>query len=637
MAEINLLDSSTIDKIAAGEVVERPASVVKELVENAIDAGADSITVEIKEGGISFIRVTDNGSGIEKEQVKKAFLRHATSKIKTVEDLLGVSSLGFRGEALSSIAAVAQVELITKTADALTGIRCCVDGGVEKEFEEIGAPNGTTFLIRNLFFNTPPRRKFLKTAATEGGYICDLMEHMAMSKPHVAFQYIQNGQTRFHTSGNGDLKEIIYRIYGRATAAELIWIESSCEGVKLSGYLGRPVLNRANRNFENYFVNHRYIKSEVISKAIEEGYRNYLMQHKYPFTVLHFTIDPDLLDVNVHPAKMEVRFLNQMHFYEFVVRSVEQGMQEKELIPEITLTPPEPAQDIVMTKQKAPEPFETQRSELYKVAEESQYHVEITENSDITAKMQDNLQNTALGRVIGSLGSRETSQNDKVHASVIKQKDHIFVEKPEQMNFFSDKILSREASVSYHILGQLFDTYWLIAYEDKLLMIDQHAAHEKVKYERLVKQLREKEILSQNLNPPVIVTLSGAEESVLKEYQEQFQALGFEIESFGGNEYAIRSVPVDLYGCKEEEMLLAVLEDLSGHSVKGAPEIVYEKLASMACKAAVKGNSSMSRPEIEALIQELLELENPYHCPHGRPTMISMSQHEIERKFKRII
>lgn len=637
MAEINLLDSSTIDKIAAGEVVERPASVVKELVENAIDAGADSITVEIKEGGISFIRVTDNGSGIEKEQVKKAFLRHATSKIKTVEDLLGVSSLGFRGEALSSIAAVAQVELITKTADALTGIRCCIDGGVEKEFEEIGAPNGTTFLIRNLFFNTPPRRKFLKTAATEGGYICDLMEHMAMSKPHVAFQYIQNGQTRFHTSGNGDLKEIIYRIYGRATAAELIWIESSCEGVKLSGYLGRPVLNRANRNFENYFVNHRYIKSEVISKAIEEGYRNYLMQHKYPFTVLHFTIAPDLLDVNVHPAKMEVRFLNQMHFYEFVVRSVEQGMQEKELIPEITLTPPEPAQDIVMTKQKAPEPFETQRSELYKVAEESQYHVEMAENSDITAKMQDNLQNTALGRVIGSLGSRETSQNDKVHASVIKQKDHIFVEKPEQMNFFSDKILSREASVSYHILGQLFDTYWLIAYEDKLLMIDQHAAHEKVKYERLVKQLREKEILSQNLNPPVIVTLSGAEESVLKEYQEQFQALGFEIESFGGNEYAIRSVPVDLYGCKEEEMLLAVLEDLSGHSVKGAPEIVYEKLASMACKAAVKGNSSMSRPEIEALIQELLELENPYHCPHGRPTMISMSQHEIERKFKRII
>lgn len=637
MAEINLLDSSTIDKIAAGEVVERPASVVKELVENAIDAGADSITVEIKEGGISFIRVTDNGSGIEKEQVKKAFLRHATSKIKTVEDLLGVSSLGFRGEALSSIAAVAQVELITKTADALTGIRCCIDGGVEKEFEEIGAPNGTTFLIRNLFFNTPPRRKFLKTAATEGGYICDLMEHMAMSKPHVAFQYIQNGQTRFHTSGNGELKEIIYRIYGRATAAELIWIESSCEGVKLSGYLGRPVLNRANRNFENYFVNHRYIKSEVISKAIEEGYRNYLMQHKYPFTVLHFTIDPDLLDVNVHPAKMEVRFLNQMHFYEFVVRSVEQGMQEKELIPDITLTPPEPAQDIVMTKQKAPEPFETQRSELYKVAEESQYHVEMAENSDITAKMQDNLQNTALGRVIGSLGSRETSQNDKVHASVIKQKDHIFVEKPEQMNFFSDKILSREASVSYHILGQLFDTYWLIAYEDKLLMIDQHAAHEKVKYERLVKQLREKEILSQNLNPPVIVTLSGAEESVLKEYQEQFQALGFEIESFGGNEYAIRSVPVDLYGCKEEEMLLAVLEDLSGHSVKGAPEIVYEKLASMACKAAVKGNSSMSRPEIEALIQELLELENPYHCPHGRPTMISMSQHEIERKFKRII
>lgn len=637
MTEINLLDSSTIDKIAAGEVVERPASVVKELVENAIDAGANSITVEIKEGGISFIRVTDNGSGIQKEQVKKAFLRHATSKIKTVEDLISVSSLGFRGEALSSIAAVSQVEVITKTAEALTGIRYCLDGGTEKDFAEIGAPNGTTILIRNLFFNTPPRRKFLKTAATEGSYISDLMEHMAMSKPHVAFQYIQNGQNKFHTSGNGDLKEIIYRIYGRETSAELVWIEAQCEGIKLYGYLGKPSLNRANRNFENYFVNNRYIKSEIISKGIEEGYRNYLMQHKYPFTVLHFEVDTNLLDVNVHPTKMEVRFLNQMHFYEFLVRSVEQGLKEKELIQEVTLTPRVPAQDVVAAKEKVPEPFETKRSEQYKVAEDSLYQAKETENEAQESIMQDNLQNTAIGRVIGSIQSQEIHQNDKNHASVIKQRDHVFIEKPEQLNFFSDKILSKAARASYHILGQIFDTYWLIAYEDKLLMIDQHAAHEKVKYERLVKQLKKNEVLSQQVNPPVIVTLSGTESVVLKEYEEQFQTLGFEIEAFGGNEYAIRSVPLDLYGCKEDEMLLAVLEELCGHTVKGAPDVVYEKLASMACKAAVKGNSSMSLAEMESLIDELLELENPYHCPHGRPTIISMSKYEIERKFKRIL
>lgn len=637
MAQINLLDSATVDKIAAGEVVERPASVVKELVENAIDAGADSITVEIKEGGISFIRVTDNGGGIEKEQVKNAFLRHATSKIRTVEDLLDVSSLGFRGEALSSIAAVAQVELITKTEDALTGVRFCVEGGVEKDFAEIGAPSGTTMLVRNLFFNTPPRKKFLKTAATEGSYISDLMEHMAMSKPHVAFQYIQNGQCKFHTSGNGDLKEIIYRIYGKEIAAELIWIEAACEGVKLCGYLGRPSLSRANRSFENYFINCRYIKSDMIAKGIEEGYQTRLMQHKYPFTALHFAVDGDLLDVNVHPAKMEVRFLNRMIFYEFLVRSVEQALKETELIQEVILSPPEIPQHLDNVPNKFPEPFEVNRSEQCKVSEESLYQVENIEKEGKSVKMQDNLQNSALGRVIGSLNPLETPQNDKIHAAIIKQKDHIFIEKPEQLNFFSEKILSKTARSSYHILGQIFDTYWLISYEDKLLIIDQHAAHEKVKYENLAKQLREKKVLSQSLNPPVIVTLSGRESVTLLEYEEHFQKLGFEMEAFGGNEYAIRGVPVDLYGCNAKEMLLAVLEELSGSSMKGAPDIVYEKLASMACKAAVKGNNSLSRTEMDRLIDQLLELEDPYHCPHGRPTIISMSKYEIERKFKRIL
>lgn len=629
MPQIHVLDNGTIDKIAAGEVVERPASVVKELVENAIDAGADSITVEIKEGGISLIRVTDNGCGIDKADVKTAFLRHATSKIRTVEDLLSVPSLGFRGEALSSIASVAQVELITKTAQELTGIRYCMEGGTESDYAQIGAPNGTTILVRNLFFNTPARKKFLKTAATEGGYISDLMEHMAMSKPHIAFQYIQNGQTKFHTSGNGDLKEIVYRIYGRDISAELLWVEASMDGIRIFGYLGKPTINRSTRSYENYFVNGRYIKSDLIAKGLEEGYKSYLMQHKYPFTVLHLEVHGELLDVNVHPTKMEIRFLNQMSFYEFLVRSVEDALHQSEMIPAVILNPEE-KEPAGKGTAKAPEPFEAQRSAAFKVAEESLYQTE-------TDQKPDHLQHTALGRVIGNVGRPEPVNHEACQTSILKQKDHIFVEKPEQLNFFSEKLLTKQARSSYHILGQIFDTYWLISYEDKLLIIDQHAAHEKVKYEKLVHQLQKKEVLSQTLNPPVIVTLTSKEELVLREYQEHFRTLGFEIESFGGREYAIRSVPVDLYGCQERQMFLAIMDELSETTLKGTPEVIYQKLASMSCKAAVKGNTSLSLAEMEQLIDQLLELDNPYHCPHGRPTMISMSKYEIEKKFKRIL
>ncbi len=684
MAQINLLDKDTIDKIAAGEVVERPASVVKELLENAVDAGATAVTVEIKEGGISFLRVTDNGCGIEREQVPKAFLRHATSKIHTAQDLSGIRSLGFRGEALSSIAAVARLELITKTEEELTGIRYRIEGGEEVEAEEVGAPNGTTLLVRNLFYNVPVRKKFLKQPQTEGGYISDLMEHMALANPGVSFRYVNNGQTRFHTSGNGNLQEIIYRIYGRDIASALIPVDIEEDGIRMEGYLGKPEINRANRNFEIYFVNGRFIKSGIISKALEEGYRKYVMQHKFPFAVLHFSIDAGDLDVNVHPTKMEVRFTNQAKLYDFIARHVETALRKKELIPEVSLETPEEKRLEAANKppiRPAPEPFERNRKakEAGSVAEEAPCPYAVSGNTKIDGKphikasgapnendaessggeesffvdcrflpkkeepprmpgkMQDVLQNATPPKVLGTGKPPAGYANAANHANVLKSSEHIFVEKPEQLDFFEEKMLTKEAVSEYRILGQVFDTYWLVAFHDKLFIIDQHAAHEKVKYEQFMKHLEKNSVESQMVNPPSIVTLTGREETVLKESMEIFSSMGFEIESFGGNEYALRSVPSELYGCTESGLFTELLDELAEGTLNGAPSVIRQKIATMACKAAVKGNTSFDRAGIEALIGQLLALDDPYHCPHGRPTIISMSKYEIEKKFKRIV
>ena len=642
MPEINLLSQSTIDKIAAGEVVERPLNVVKELTENAIDAGATAITVEIKDGGITLIRVTDNGCGIEKEQIKKAFLRHATSKIISIEDLSYTESLGFRGEALSSIAAVSQVEVITKTADELTGIRYAIAAGKEEDLEEVGAPTGTTFLVRNLFFNTPVRKKFLKQPQTEGGYVSDMMEHLALSHPHISIKFINNGQVRFHTSGNGDLKEIIYRIYGRETADSLIAISYDDEEFKVNGYLGRPELNRSNRNFETYFVNGRYVKNEIITKALEEGYRAYLMQHKFPFCVLHFTMNPSSIDVNVHPAKMEIRLIHGNVLYEQLSKAVADCISTVELIPDVKLVEQSDERPLI---QKSPEPFEIQRTAMLK-EEEGSYLAQKNFNSTLAAadkelppepKVSDFLQKIAVNKVIVNASEDSKAENAGIHANVIKADQHILVEKPTQLNLFEEKFLSTDSHQDYQILGQLFETYWLIAFRDKLLIMDQHAAHEKVKYERLLKELDNKGVTTQMVNPPVIINLTGKEEELLNEYADSFASLGFEIEEFGGGAFAIRSMPTDLYGCDEKTFFTEILDELSENPMKGNPKVILQKLASMACKAAVKGNQMMSITEAGALIDELLTLENPYHCPHGRPTIISMSKYEIEKKFKRII
>ncbi len=706
MAQIHILNAETIDKIAAGEVVERPGSVVKELVENAIDAGATAITVEAKEGGIEFIRVTDNGCGMEKDQLRQAFLRHATSKIEDAEDLARISSLGFRGEALSSIAAVSKVEVITKTSADLTGSRILLEGAREVAFDEIGAPEGTTFLMRSLFFNTPVRRKFLKQPATEGGYIADLMEHLALSRPDISFKLVLGGQMKFHTSGNGDLREVIYRIYGREVANELVPVGGEHEGIRIEGYLGKPVLVRSNRNFEIYFMNGRFIRSNIVSKAVEEGYREYLMQHKFPLCVLHISMDPEQVDGNVHPTKMDVRFSDPICFSRFLMDTVQATLRRQEMIPRATLSTRQEekaekkAQIEASQKLAVPEPFEQKRNVSYQVMEAASYvprqpekrafadtpvwnriKKNVSANSpkaeasvlpesaapedeedffEETSELPEDLEEKEAGDqelpacqdslsegfpVMETLAVADALPAKCQDPKTFKTNRDTTEEINEtaapvtgvQLNLFEEKILTRENRSRFRVIGQVFETYWLIEFEEKLLMIDQHAAHEKVNYERLMKQYHEKRVLSQGLLPPVIVSLSGQEESVLREHLDTFAALGFEIETFGGSEYALRSVPVDLYGCNEREMFLEVLDGLLGGVNFGSIRVIEEKIASMSCKAAVKGNNKLSFAEAEALVDELLTLENPYNCPHGRPTIITMTKTEMERKFKRIV
>lgn len=700
MAQIHILNSETIDKIAAGEVVERPGSVVKELVENAVDAGATAVTVEARDGGIEFIRVTDNGCGVERNQLRTAFLRHATSKIEDAADLARISSLGFRGEALSSIAAVSKVEVITKTKDSVTGSRILLEGAKEICFDEVGAPEGTTFLVRNLFFNTPVRRRFLKQPATEGGYIADLMEHLALSRPDISFKLTLGGQMKFHTSGNGDLKEVIYRIYGRDAARELIPIQAEKDGLRLEGYLGTPAQVRSNRNFEIYFINGRFIRSNVVSKAVEEGYKEYLMQHKFPFCVLHLTMDTERVDVNVHPTKMDVRFSDAMGFGRFLTEAVGRTLREREMIPEALLDTDKELKAArkeekeVCAKQAVPEPFERKRSQAYRVAEEARYVPEkqqsrefarnpvwervknggtgentkvapeepfFTETSELPeeeeimlteisvpvkeedlspgkddgqAQKEDSLPQTQKAPGEENLTSPVSGEVSPEAATVYRQEQN---SSGQQLDLFEEKILTADNRSRFRIIGQAFDTYWLVEFQEKLLMIDQHAAHEKVNYERLMKRYREKDVHSQGLLPPVVVSLSGQEEAALKQHMDTFAALGFEVESFGGSEYALRSVPVDLYGCGEREMFLEVLDALLDGSGFGSIKAVEEKIASMSCKAAVKGNHRLSAQEAETLIDELLTLDNPYNCPHGRPTIVAMTRTELERKFKRIV
>ena len=711
MNEIILLSQDTIDKIAAGEVVERPASVVKELVENAVDAGANAVTVEIRDGGTSLVRITDNGCGIPKEQVRIAYMQHATSKIRKVEDLLTSDTLGSRGEALSSIAAVSQVEMITKTAGSLTGVRYVIEGGVEKSLEEIGAPEGTTFLVHNLFYNTPARKKFLKSASSEAGYVSDLLERMALSHPNISFKFISNRDTKLHTSGNCNLKDIIYSIYGRDIAANLVTAEADYGNIRIRGFIGKPVISRGNRNYENYFVNGRYVKSTIIARAIEDAYKAFMMSHRYPFTVLQIEVNTEEVDVNVHPQKLEVRFANQQEIYEKVLQTVKEALLGKELIPEFTIDGPKKAAEekrpdgrpsgsmstgrtgsvsqgstaanVPDTDKKAryPEPFEKIRSQLIAEAN-SPYEIKYPQRDrrsglmkpvtgSIVSAGDDTSQKIPVPEeapmpekalvpekapmpekapvsekapmpekvpVPEKLSMPENNvQTQALARDIARRKKEEADRRDVQMELFSDKLLTEESRARHKLIGQVFDTYWIVEFEEKMYIIDQHAAHEKVMYERFMKQYREKCQTSQMITPPVIVTLSLQEETLLKRHLPEFHAVGFEIEPFGGREYAISAVPDNLYGLASRELFLEILDGLSDVSGQASDQIVLEKIASMSCKAAVKGNSHLSTAEADALISELLTLENPYNCPHGRPTIITMTKYEMEKKFKRVL
>ena len=709
MRKIAVLDQQTIDKIAAGEVVERPSSIVKELVENAIDAGATAVTVEITDGGKKMIRITDNGGGMERDQVPLAFLRHATSKIEKVEDLEHIASLGFRGEALSSIAAVAQVELITKTPSALSGVRYVINGGVQESLEDMGAPEGTTFLVRNLFYNTPARSKFLKSDTTEGNYVSTLMEQLALSHPEISFKYIQNKQVKLHTSGNYNIKDVIYNIYGRDITKALLEVSYENDFMKIEGFVGKPEISRGNRTFENYYINGRFVKNRIIAKGIEDAYKGFLMQHKFPFVSLHIQMEGNDLDVNVHPSKMEVRFARGTEVYDAVYETVHKALTTREMIQTVPFGKEESVrkQSSLVKPGDIPEPFEMKRR-----AEMPEYRTQVANTvnrtSNVSIKGNDrtvSAPDTAMDKKqISSYSTlprgtitmaeqtvREqkiyqtkdpfTKAEEKLFEGTIndkniheKQPDAMQVnmsqkatvsvnknvvdsnenaetcdesaervqevekeQKPQQLELFEEKLLAPESRSRHQLIGQIFDTYWLVQFEDRFFIIDQHAAHEKVYYERFVKRFREQTIESQYLSPPLIVSLNLQEEALLETNRKYFEDFGFEIEPFGGKEYCINAVPTNLYGLDEEELFLEMLDNLASEKDKDPLGIFASRLATMACKAAVKGNHQMSVQEANMLIDELLTLDNPYHCPHGRPTIISMTKTELEKKFKRIV
>ena len=665
MQHIQVLDQVTIDKIAAGEVIERPASIVKELVENAIDAGATHVTIEIEEGGISLIRITDDGSGIMKEDIRNAFLRHSTSKIRNVEDLLHITSLGFRGEALSSIAAVTKVEVITKTKEAILGTRYVIEGGQELSLDEAGASDGTTFIIRQLFYNVPARRKFLKTAMTEAGHVQDLLIRLALSHPEVAFRFLNNNQEKLRTSGSGKLKDVIYNIYGRDVASNLLELDYRQGGIYITGYLGKPLITRGNRNFETFFVNGRYVKSTMISRAVEDAYKDFMMQHKFPFVVLHFQVDTETVDVNVHPTKMELRFQNQQEVYKTVFEAIHRQLLEPELIPQVEV--PEPLTSPVQEKKKTPSPdLKLVRRVMPSDSKEATVSIATTSIDSAAQTVPETMKEETHNEdyFIRKMRERVMSYHNRNSSAEVKDQKKIFrpeeqkkriqtsvreattykinetpvVQKPEQLNLFEEKLLKREVRAEYRLIGQVFDTYWLVQFQDNLYIIDQHAAHERVLYERTLKEMKNREFTSQYLSPPIILTLSMQEAELLKTHKERFERIGFEIEPFGGEEYAIRAVPANLFSIAKKELFMEMLDNLAdGLSTNMTPDIIDEKVASMSCKAAVKGNNRLSAQEVDALIGELLELENPYHCPHGRPTIIAMSKKELEKKFKRIV
>ena len=672
MQKIRLLDSKTINKIAAGEVVESPKSVVKELTENSIDAGASSVTVEIKDGGISYIRISDNGSGIPKEQVKSAFLRHATSKMTQIEDLEHIFTLGFRGEALASIAAVSQVEMLTKTKDEETGTRICISAGEIEVMEDTACREGTTIIVKNLFYNVPARRKFLKKPATESGYVSDLINKIALGHPEVAIQYINNGNTVLHTAGNNDPKTAVFYVYGKEAANNMLPISYKKGEYAVTGLIGRPELCRANRNYENLFINGRFIKNAVVSSAVEDAYKTKLIIGKFPVFVLNLEVEPALVDVNVHPAKLEVRFKNDDEVYEFFYNAVSKALQETVLIPKAVLDKkpkekqPEPEQQILAEPPKrmeipAKKTVPTQEKSVEKPKMEPVF-VEKDEKpkmdiSKAESRVLTNMQQA--GRTVDELLKRKPSTSgiaqkaepylkkepakvdapkvDLPKAEPVKVPEK--TEPPKQVEIPVQKEEIKEEKKSffqdYKIIGQVFRTYWIVEQGECLYLIDQHAAHERILYEELMNKFKEEKVISQRMLTPLMLNLTPMETEVLKDNKELLESFGFELEDFGGK-FALRSTPYLLQNPSTVGFFTDILDRLAEERITNVYDTKILAVATMACKAAVKGHDVLSVREAEALIHQLLKLEHPFTCPHGRPTIVELTRYEMEKMFKRI-
>ena len=645
MGIINVLPIEISNKIAAGEVVERPASVVKELVENAIDAGATVINVEIKKGGITYIRITDNGRGMAREDAKIAFLRHATSKIKREEDLDAIYTLGFRGEALSSIGAVAQVDLYTKRPQDAEGTFMSVNGGVIGDAEDRGMPDGTTIVVNNLFYNTPARMRFLKRDASEAALVTDIMERFILSHPEISFRYIMDARDKYFTAGDGNLKGVIYAVYGKSYMNSLIPIEYETETLKITGAVGKGDAARPNRNYQSFFVNKRYVKSLKISNALEAAYKNQIMIGKHPMAILNIEINPKCTDVNVHPTKLEVKFSNEEDVLRSIYHCVQNALYAIPNVPQIEREKPEKrevARDSVTLKSQleikpAKKPEKTPSAPVKEIAkpepkkkEKSEYAVNNT--NEYFVKRQEEIVNAFQG--IAEVKEQKVSENiaESVKMDILT--------KMEEEN--SASVISQESGWGFddenvRVIGQIFNTYILAQSGDTMIIADQHAAHERLKYEELKKELEKREIASQLLLVPVTIDLTASEMAAFSENAGRFAEMGFELEEFGNNTLILRATPEPL----DEDGLKNLVIELIDGFLENKQEIISEKmqraLYTIACKAAVKANHKFDNAQLEALLKEILALKNINTCPHGRPIIVTMSQKELEKEFKRIV
>ncbi|WP_129597135.1 DNA mismatch repair endonuclease MutL [Anaerophilus nitritogenes] len=622
------------NKIAAGEVVDRPSSVVKELMENAIDAGAEKITVEIKEGGKSYIRITDDGSGIHPSDIEVAFERHATSKIRDIEDLNRVMSLGFRGEALASIVSVSQVELITKVEDSYVGTQIQIHGGEVIYKKEVGCPKGTTFIVKNLFYNVPARLKFLKANTTETAYISDLVTKFSLAYPNISFRFINNGTIVFTTSGNGKVIDNIFSIYGKEIAQNMLFANEKESGVTLQAYISKPNISRGNKKLQVFFVNGRYVKNKMISEAIEEAYKTLTMINRFPICFLYIQVDPNSIDVNIHPTKIEIRFDDPEKIKKFIIKVLKDALLHEDLIPPVSFEKKvkkeeghqERILDIPIQKEKNELPIkeipvkENFINPFKKLENPIKEDIKQDKKEDI--KIEDATKDIEHPVVIEDKPNYIT--NNKVKEESIKVQEDT---KPKEIKVHSE-------IKNIQIIGQIFNTYLIGQYEETMYLIDQHAAHERIMYEYLTNHYKYKSVMSQKLLVPIVLELSYIEYERVKNNINFFVNLGFEIEEFGVNTFMIRGVPMVFGEPEAKKFFMEALDQLKD-SIQNSYDLKAEKIISMSCKKAIKAHDKLDKLEIDSLMKQLSELENPYTCPHGRPVIVKMTQYELERKFKR--